>query len=122
MSDLSARARRVAVRDGLIPANPIGSQGQLNVLNEIYGALYRVGKSLLIGKTAASSDWADVLFAVATLSAMSGTDIVDGVQSAIEQREITGKPKVPGTLAPVPNAKDNDGTLRDPAGPMGISD
>lgn len=61
-----------------------------------------------------------VLFDIAVLSSLFGQDIVDGVQSAIEQREISGKKPIPGTLAPVPNARANEGSLRDPSGKEAI--
>lgn len=101
MSDLSVRARAVATKEGL--------NGKAETLTDLHQALGD------FGKLRGPKEWYRVLFDVAVLSAMIGIDVVDGVQAAIEQREISGKKAIPGTLAPVPNAVTNDGTMRDPA-------
>jgi hypothetical protein len=100
MSDLSVRARALAVREGL--------NSKVETLADLHQALGDYGK--LRGP----KEWARVLFDVAVLSAMIGIDVVDGVQAAIEQREVSGRKVFPGTKAPVPNAMTNDGTMRDP--------
>lgn len=112
MSDLSTRARAIAVKQNLIGQNGNQYLDRVAVFFDLYRALAEVG---MAKPNDASKALSDVLFDIATLCALYGQDIVDGTMSAIEQRELTGKKAVPGTLAPVPNARTNDGTLRDPA-------
>jgi hypothetical protein len=108
MSDLSNRARLLATKEGLIAG---GTNSKSHITFDLINALSELPSA---PKPTVTLNRA--LFDMAALCSLYGIDIVDGVQMAIEQREITGKRLVPGTLAPVPNAKTNDGTLRDPAG------
>lgn len=112
MSDLSTRARQIATKEGLLLADP--HRAKTDLLLGIFASLSEINPYEPL--TAQSKEWAEVVFKITVLSSLFGIDIVDAVQAAIDQKELTGKPRLPGTAAPVPNAKTNDGTLRDPSG------
>jgi hypothetical protein len=118
MSDLSTRARVLATRDRLISGT--SKQDRVTVLIDLYKAIGDLGVMLAwaspqTGAQEAPKALGRVLYDLTVLSSLMGIDVVDGIIAAIEQREISGKKVVPGTMAPVPNAMNNDGTMRDPA-------
>lgn len=113
MSDLGARARAIASKQGLR-----GSQQEQRIT-----AWFAVNTALtnlrpfLFEKSSqtASKEFADLLFWTTVMASLWGDDIIDIAAAAIDQREMAARTPVPGTTAPVPNAASNDGTLRDTA-------
>ncbi len=113
MSDLSTRARTIAAKKGLLGGTSV--EQRLTIWLDLQQALGEIAPWLRLDINPPAKPLGRALSNVATLCALWGTDIIDATQAAVEQSELAMKTVMPGTKAPVPNAAENDGTLRDPA-------
>ena len=114
MSDLSNRARMLATREGILAGDKMAQRVAIWLALQM--SMSEIVPYLRVDLQPPAKAMAKVLFDMAVLCSLWGTDIVDATASAVDQRELEMRKIVKGTLAPVPNAKTNDGTILDPAG------